>query len=1052
MQDPVPNTPRRFLPVYLGLAALLLAVPALALHRDSGKAGRITRGGAHQHPSTRSWGHNLAFSSAEDLTNTLNTTRQIFVFNLLRYDCFRRTNTETACPAPAPYLTQATTAVGDPDNPSVDASGTYLVFDADGSFNGGTPGHRQIFLKNLITSELTPITSALMNANSGDSVKPTLNSPTGDGIARSVAFESTAPLHGGTTGVPQIFLYSIANTTLTQITNGAAASTAPMFTSDGSKFAFQSLAQLAGTSGPDQSAEGGAGSTSQIFWYDRNAGMLHPITQALFPSEHPYMTEKYGFVFFDSLATAPGSSGSGNGICSNSTNDCTTDAQCVVPVPGTCVHGKQVWSADIGSDPPAFMKYTSGPGDSTYPAVPDTVDRVAFVGTGDLLANESGCETQDCPRRLFVRLFARGGGNITLGTLKQVTARGEIFPPIAANLGQWFVSLATTDDMEGIGVCEPQLHVVDYFDKQPGHYPSTSTLGQKPTEPPVGNMDNGCNDENGCTTDACTAGQCHNPAKSDGQACDTTTCVKAGTCSGGECLVSLPACDDNNGCTVDGCDPTFRDPAPNSTVGCFATPVPNCKPCVVAADCDDANSCTTDTCVNGGCLNAQKDFGAPCSTSLCVTGETCDLNGVCGGGAAKNCHEMPNDDTCTTDTCDASNGACVHALQDNCRPCTPGTVGTDCDDGNPCTVKSCVNSFCQQNPLVEGTDCSDQNPCHGGRICNDGGACVPDASNPPPDCSGGCNTGTCIPNNQTFSCVVNPNCTPCQSADQCPGDANPCHTVSCTNGACATSSLPNNTACSDGNACNGIERCVSGACTAGPPPNCDDHIDCTVDACNPAQGCVHVGNSSACDDGSPCTTDTCSPSQGCKYTPHPSACDDGNPCTDDVCAEGTGCGHLARPNNTPCGPGDGCTRFPVCQNGICVGGPGDGTCADADPCTIDTCTTAGCRHDQPGGFDGVFCRLGELEQLMSEPPLRRGLAGLVATAGRHVERAQVSAANGAVHHLGIAEGKLRKFIAQLIRGNGNVSRLRAVQIAQKARDVLRPLHALRADYAALARR
>ena len=46
------------------------------------------------------------------------------------------------------------------------------------------------------------------------------------------------------------------------------------------------------------------------------------------------------------------------------------------------------------------------------------------------------------------------------------------------------------------------------------------------------------------------------------------------------------------------------------------------------------------------------------------------------------------------------------------------------------------------------------------------------------------------------------------------------------------------TDCSDGDACNGDEICVTGAgCSPGTPPDCDDGSTCTEDTCIPATGC-----------------------------------------------------------------------------------------------------------------------------------------------------------------------------------------------------------------------
>jgi hypothetical protein len=54
------------------------------------------------------------------------------------------------------------------------------------------------------------------------------------------------------------------------------------------------------------------------------------------------------------------------------------------------------------------------------------------------------------------------------------------------------------------------------------------------------------------------------------------------------------------------------------------------------------------------------------------------------------------------------------------------------------------------------------------------------------------------------------------------------------------SPVADGTSCSDGNACNGAETCVAGACTAGAPLQCDDGNACTADGCDPASGCTHT--------------------------------------------------------------------------------------------------------------------------------------------------------------------------------------------------------------------
>jgi len=46
---------------------------------------------------------------------------------------------------------------------------------------------------------------------------------------------------------------------------------------------------------------------------------------------------------------------------------------------------------------------------------------------------------------------------------------------------------------------------------------------------------------------------------------------------------------------------------------------------------------------------------------------------------------------------------------------------------------------------------------------------------------------------------------------------------------------------------------------------CDDLNDCTVDSCDPSNGCINLQIS--CGDNDDSTLDTCDPSAGCLHTP-----------------------------------------------------------------------------------------------------------------------------------------------------------------------------------------
>jgi len=98
------------------------------------------------------------------------------------------------------------------------------------------------------------------------------------------------------------------------------------------------------------------------------------------------------------------------------------------------------------------------------------------------------------------------------------------------------------------------------------------------------NCENGCNDGNACTTDACVENQGCVYEPITGGSCQNTPCLTPGECVTGECLGGIPvSCDDENECTIDGCVPEFgcvnieddhfiSNDSPNDCVltGCFA--------------------------------------------------------------------------------------------------------------------------------------------------------------------------------------------------------------------------------------------------------------------------------------------------------------------------------------------------------------------------------------------------------------------------------------------------------------------------------------------------
>ncbi len=158
--------------------------------------------------------------------------------------------------------------------------------------------------------------------------------------------------------------------------------------------------------------------------------------------------------------------------------------------------------------------------------------------------------------------------------------------------------------------------------------------------------------------------------------------------------------------------------------------------------------------------------------------------------------------------------------------------------------------------------------------------------------------------------------------------------------------------CSDGDFCNGAERCnpddpdadASTGCVAGVTPSCDDGVSCTDDGCDPLSGCVHVA-SLRCDDGLFCNgvescnpgTSAADPVSGCVPGTAPN-CDDHIACTTgDTCDEATrGCVNL--PDDSLCADDSLCDGLETCEPAVgCVAGEPVVCGDDGKACSVEHC-------------------------------------------------------------------------------------------------------------------
>jgi len=108
--------------------------------------------------------------------------------------------------------------------------------------------------------------------------------------------------------------------------------------------------------------------------------------------------------------------------------------------------------------------------------------------------------------------------------------------------------------------------------------------------------------------------------------------------------------------------------------------------------------------------------------------------------------------------------------------------------------------------------------------------------------------------------------------------------------------------------CDGLEaECVA------DPTICDDGNPCTIDSCDPGQGCVYVDETDEtdgepCDDGNACTVNDMCASGSCTNTQQ-LECDDQKVCTTDTCNEVSGCVYTSTCSNGQSCEQSGCVSL-----------------------------------------------------------------------------------------------------------------------------------------------
>ena len=508
-------------------------------------------------------------------------------------------------------------------------------------------------------------------------------------------------------------------------------------------------------------------------------------------------------------------------------------------------------------------------------------------------------------------------------------------------------------------------------------------------------------DEDPCTEDHCTSGECIHPLIPDDcqdRVCGPsfTGCHECGECSTGFGCNQFGFCDDL--CSDVQCPP------------CQACDAGVCVSANDGAWCDsDDNVCTDDICAAGACIHTPMTDGTSCDDEdlcngvyTCQTGDCALTTGQVVCTSLDECHDVgvcdpangtctdpvvPDDvscddgdlcngvDTCQGGICQQTAGTVVCTALDDCHEagaCEPTTGAcstsekpddTSCDDGDLCNgVETCQVGVCTVTvvPVV----CTALDSCHESGICNPGtGVC----SDPLKQDNTSCDDGDLCNGNNTCQGGI---CTQVEPPVVCSA-LNECHDVgTCVpgTGVCSDPAKPDDTSCDDGNLCNGNNTCQGGICTEIVPTVVCSALDECHDAgtCDPGTGVCsdpEKPNDTSCDDGDLCNgVDTC---QGgiCTETVPTVVCSALDECHDDgTCDPGTGiCSDPAKPDDTSCDDGDLCNGIDTCQSGTCTETTPTVVCTALDECHDDgTCDPGTGICTDPAKPDDTSCDDGDL--------------------------------------------------------------------------------------------
>ena len=321
-----------------------------------------------------------------------------------------------------------------------------------------------------------------------------------------------------------------------------------------------------------------------------------------------------------------------------------------------------------------------------------------------------------------------------------------------------------------------------------------------------------CHDPGVCND---TTGQCSNPVKPTGTACnDSMQCTYGDACNAaGACAGTTVACTSDD-LTIRECD---------GTATCKITPRPG-------AECDDNNPCTTGDVRRGDGTCAGTPY--TCEVTACLSAAACDGKGGCiptakadGTACDADQSKCTPHDRCQGGVCvrDPSPVACVKR---DCFTVACNATTGNCDyqptSGDACGVTGCFSTGTCSNGVCSGVprDCSSfDGPCTVGICDARTGGCAAEHKSNGTSCDPG---GMCVTGAVCAFGI-------CELAPAtCAPPTGPCKVPACapSSGACYEMNLLPGTVCDPKTSCMTAGLCNNlGACIGSPAPNGDS---CTL--------------------------------------------------------------------------------------------------------------------------------------------------------------------------------------------------------------------------------